>query len=173
MGTRLLSLLAVLVIVTGCAKNNDQSTMAGDGSLTGGDRTVVSNTETGTTVSSTVTPGTQEDLTTNVGDRVFFGLDQSDLSSDSRQMVERQAQWLKSYPNVSVTVEGHCDERGTREYNLALGEKRAMSVKNYLISNGVEPGRIQTISYGKERPAVTGSDESAWGQNRRGVLVVQ
>lgn len=174
--TRILGMLAVLVIVAGCSSNKDQSTMAGDGSLTGGDRTAVTNTDTGlssTTTTGNVTPGTQEDLTVNVGDRVFYGYDQSDLSAEARATVEKQAQWLKTYPNVNVTVEGHCDERGTREYNLALGEKRAMAVKNYLISNGVEPGRIQTISYGKERPAVTGSDEASWAQNRRGVLVVQ
>lgn len=172
MGARLLSLLAVLVVLAGCSSTNkDQSTIDGYGGLTGGDRTAVT-TADGTTSTST-TPGTQEDLNVNVGDRVFFGYDQFDLSGEARTTIEKQAAWLKQYPNVNVTVEGHCDERGTREYNLALGEKRAMAVKNYLVSNGVEPGRLQTISYGKERPAVTGSDDSSWAQNRRGVLVVQ
>src|SRR5690606_31008944 len=120
-----------------------------------------------------IQPGTQQDLVVNIGDRVFFAYDQYDLSSEARGTVERQAQWLKQYSNVSIIVEGHCDERGTREYNLALGEKRANAVRNYLIANGVEPSRVQTISYGKERPAVMGADESSWAQNRRGVVVVQ
>ena len=120
-----------------------------------------------------VVPGTQQDLVVNVGDRVFFGYDQYDLTAEARATVERQATWMKTYANVSVIVEGHCDERGTREYNLALGEKRAMAVRNYLIANGVAPNRVQTISYGKERPVVLGSDNTSWAQNRRGVLVVQ
>ena len=171
---RLLSLLAVLVIVTGCSSTKDQSAMVGDGSLNAGDRTAVtSGGADGSGIASNVKPGTQEDLTVNVGDRVFFGYDQYDITSEGRALVEKQAQWLKTYPAVNVTVEGHCDERGTREYNLALGEKRALAVKNALVASGVEVGRIQTISYGKERPAVTGADDSSWAQNRRGVLVVQ
>lgn len=118
-------------------------------------------------------PGTQEDLVVNVGDRVFFATDSSDLNQKSRTTLENQAAWLQQYPNVNVLVEGHADERGTREYNLALGERRANTVKNYLISLGVNPSRISTVSYGKERPAVPGSDEMAWSQNRRGVTVVQ
>jgi peptidoglycan-associated lipoprotein len=119
-----------------------------------------------------VGPGTQADLVANVGDRVFFELDRSDITQEGRATLGRQAEWLKKYPNVSVTVEGHADERGTREYNLALGERRATAVKNYLVANGIPSNRIQTVSYGKERPAVLGSDESAWAQNRRGVTVV-
>jgi peptidoglycan-associated lipoprotein len=119
------------------------------------------------------TPGTQQDLVVNVGDRVFFGYDKYDLSPEAKTTIEKQAQWLKTYPHINVSIEGHCDERGTREYNLALGEKRAAAVRNYLVALGVEASRLQTISYGKERPAVTGSDETAWAQNRRGVLVVQ
>ncbi|MEZ0259691.1 MAG: peptidoglycan-associated lipoprotein Pal [Alphaproteobacteria bacterium] len=118
-------------------------------------------------------PGSQQDLVVNVGDRVFFGYDQYDLTSEARSTIERQAQWMKQYPSVSIMVEGHADERGTREYNIALGEKRASAVRNYLIANGVEPSRLQTISYGKERPAVMGAEETSWAQNRRGVLVVQ
>lgn len=118
-------------------------------------------------------PGTQQDLVVNVGDRVFFDYDQSDLRPDARATVERQAQWLRTYPGVQVTVQGHADERGTREYNLALGERRATAVRNYLVALGIEAGRIDTISYGKERPAVLGSNEESWAQNRRGVLVVR
>lgn len=117
--------------------------------------------------------GSAEDFRVSVGDRVFFGYDRFDLTPEARSVLERQAAWLRQYPNVRVLVAGNCDERGTREYNLALGEKRAMAVRNYLVANGVEANRVQTISYGKERPAVLGSDETSWAQNRRGVVVVQ
>jgi peptidoglycan-associated lipoprotein len=118
------------------------------------------------------TPGSQEDLAQNVGDRVFFDYDSSALSADSQHTLEKQAAWLKQYGSVKVTVEGHCDERGTREYNLALGERRADATKKYLVGLGIPASRISTISYGKERPAVIGSDESAWSQNRRAVTVL-
>lgn len=117
-------------------------------------------------------PGSQQDLAINIGDRVFFGYDRYDLTPDARRALELQAEWLKRYPNVTVTVEGHCDERGTREYNLALGERRASAVRSYLVALGIEPHRVQTISYGKERPAVVGSGAESWAQNRRGVTVV-
>jgi len=117
-------------------------------------------------------PGTQEDLVVNVGDRVFFDFDKSVIKAEGAKTLERQAAWLKKYPDVTVTVEGHADERGTREYNLALGERRAAAVKNFLVALGVDPGRIATISYGKERPAAIGHNEAAWAQNRRGVTVV-
>lgn len=118
-------------------------------------------------------PGTQSDLVVNVGDRVFFGYDRYDLTEEARKVLELQAQWLKEYPHVAVTIEGHTDERGTREYNLALGERRAMAVKNYLVAMGVDPRRITTVSYGKERPAVHESNPSAWAQNRRSVTIVE
>lgn len=117
-------------------------------------------------------PGSQRDLEANVGDRVFFDYDSSVVNAEGQQTLQRQAQWLQNYPSVRVTVEGHCDERGTREYNLALGERRAAAVKKYLSGLGVAGNRVSTISYGKERPAVSGGDESANGQNRRGVTVV-
>jgi peptidoglycan-associated lipoprotein len=117
-------------------------------------------------------PGTQEDLVVNVGDRVFFAYDKSDLSAEARATLDRQAAWLKKYSSAVVTIEGHCDERGTREYNLALGERRATAVKNYLVADGIGASRVHTVSYGKERPAVLGSNEAAWAQNRRGVTVV-
>ncbi len=174
MGARLLSLLAVLVIVAGCSKNEPES------GLITTDSNYSTNQATTTTTDDSATLGTggplagsQQDFVVNVGDRVFFGYDQYDLTGEARATVERQAQWLKQYPNVSLTVEGHADERGTREYNLALGEQRATAVRNYLIANGVDAGRIQTISYGKERPAVMGSDDQSWAQNRRGVVVIQ
>lgn len=117
-----------------------------------------------------VIPGSQEDFV-RVGDRVFFDFDEYDLRQDARETLERQAIWLKQYPSVVVTVQGHTDERGTREYNLALGERRATAVKNYLVALGVDPRRIKTISYGKEVPFDPRSNEEAWALNRRGVSV--
>lgn len=117
-------------------------------------------------------PGTQQDLVVNVGDRVFYGYDRYDLSPEAQRTLEMQAEWLTRYPSVNVTIEGHCDERGTREYNLALGERRANAVKSYLVALGIDPMRITTLSFGKERPAVLGSNPAAWSQNRRGVTVV-
>jgi peptidoglycan-associated lipoprotein len=172
MGARFLGLMAVLVLVTGlagCTGNKDKTQNTGDGA------TVTTQTTDGTQVATDgqYAPGSQAQLVAEIGDRVYFGYDQYDLTPEARSTVERQAQWMKTYPNVNVMVEGHCDERGTREYNLALGEKRANAVRNYLISNGVPAGRVQSISYGKERPAIMGADETSWAQNRRGVLVVQ
>jgi peptidoglycan-associated lipoprotein len=117
-------------------------------------------------------PGSEQDLVATAGDRVFFAYDHSEISSEAQQILERQAQWLKRYPNVTVTIEGHTDERGTREYNLALGERRAEAVKNVLVALGIPAGRMTTISYGKERPAIPHSDETSYAQNRRGVTVV-
>ena len=122
--------------------------------------------------SSNIVPGSEEDLRVNVGDTVHFDYDKYDILDADRGTLQRQAEWLKKYPSVRVTVEGHCDERGTREYNLALGARRANAVKEYLVSLGVAAGRIETISYGKERPICTESNEGCWAQNRRGVTVV-
>ena len=112
-------------------------------------------------------PGSQQDLAQNAGDRVFFEFDRSDISSEAQQILERQASWLQHYPNVSVTIEGHCDERGTREYNLALGERRADAVKNVLVAAGIPASRISTISYGKERPIVVGLERGGLGAEPR------
>ena len=170
MGARILSLLAVLVLVVGCSKQKpDVGSFSTDADITAAPIT----TEAIPSVDQGPVSGTQQDLVITVGDRVFFGYDKYDLESDARSTIERQTQWLRRYPHINVSIEGHCDERGTREYNLALGEKRAASVKNYLIALGIESSRIQTLSYGKERPAVMGSDETSWAQNRRGVVVVQ
>ncbi|NVJ71024.1 MAG: peptidoglycan-associated lipoprotein Pal [Alphaproteobacteria bacterium] len=115
----------------------------------------------------------QDGLTAFAGDRVFFEYDSSEITDEARRTLAKQVEWLMHYPRVRVSIEGHCDERGTREYNLALGERRANAVKNYLIALGVPASRMNTISYGKERPAVVGNGESTWSQNRRGVLRVQ
>jgi len=117
-------------------------------------------------------PGSQEDLVRNVGDRIFYDFDKSELRPEARRTIERWAGWLKQYPQVTVTVEGHADERGTREYNIALGERRATAARNFLVSQGIDARRVATISYGKERPAVLGSNEAAWSQNRRAVMQV-
>lgn len=119
-----------------------------------------------------LTSGNVGELAPGVVDRVFFAYDSSVLSGEGQATLERQATWLRSNPSQSVIVEGHCDERGTREYNLALGERRAAAAKSYLVSLGIPSGRISTVSYGKERPAVPGSNESAWAQNRRAVTVL-
>jgi len=129
--------------------------------------------QSGSGVAGAATPGSREDFIQNVGDRVFFDFDKSNIKPEGQATLQKQAAWLKKYPNVKVTVEGHCDERGTREYNLGLGERRATAVKRALVALGIDAGRISTISYGKERPAVVGSNEAAWAQNRRGVTVVQ
>lgn len=107
-----------------------------------------------------------------VPDRVYFALNKYNLTPASVQVLNLQAEWLNADPNVSIVVEGHCDERGTREYNLALGEKRAMAVKNYLVNKGIAPSRIQTISYGKERPVVLGTGEAIWSKNRTAITVI-
>ncbi len=116
--------------------------------------------------------GGYDEFVANVGDRVFFGTDSSAIGGEAQATLQRQAAWLKEYSNVDVIVEGHCDERGTREYNLALGERRANAARNYLVRLGVNASRITTVSYGKERPAVIGSGDGAWSQNRRGVTVL-
>ncbi len=106
-------------------------------------------------------------------DRIFFDTDGSTVREDGRQTLNRQAEWLKKYPNYQITIEGHCDERGTREYNLALGERRANAARQYLIAQGIPAARLKTVSYGKERPDPVGSDEAAWSRNRRAVTALE
>lgn len=161
---KIVCLMAALVLVSACETTGSG---AGEGANGGMDGSGANGRMGGAAKA-----GTQEDLVLNVGDRVFFEFDRSDLNPEARATLDRQAAWLKKYSTVGVTIEGHCDERGTREYNLALGERRAMSVKNYLVADGVGASRVKIVSYGKERPAVLGSNEAAWAQNRRGVTVV-
>ena len=123
-------------------------------------------------VSSNIVAGSAEDLRVNVGDTVHFEYNAYDIMEGDKSTLQRQASWLAKYPSVRVTIEGNCDERGTREYNLALGARRANAVKEYLVSLGVSNGRIETISYGKERPMCTDSSESCYAQNRRGVTTI-
>jgi len=117
-------------------------------------------------------PGSQQDFVVNVGDRVFFESDQSDLTPQSRATLDKQVQWLQQYGQYTFTIEGHADERGTREYNIALGARRAQTVREYLASRGIQPSRMRTISYGKERPVAVCNDISCWSQNRRAVTVL-
>ena len=140
--------LATLAIA-GCAKQTDQSALAG-----------------------AAIPGSQQDFVVNVGDRVFFETDSSELTDQARATLDKQAQWLNNYNRYAFTIEGHADERGTREYNLALGARRAETVREYLGSRGVSGQRMRTISYGKERPVALCNDISCWSQNRRAVTVL-
>ncbi|WP_350335159.1 peptidoglycan-associated lipoprotein Pal [Coralliovum pocilloporae] len=116
-------------------------------------------------------PGSVQEFTVSVGDRVFFTTDSTDLTAEGKTTLDRQAQWLTQYAKYSITIEGHADERGTREYNLALGARRATATRNYLMSKGIAPTRIKTISFGKERPVAVCDDISCWSQNRRAVTV--
>ena len=170
MRLKLLSLFAATLLVAACGSTPEES-----GDTTGGGSSA-SSVAPSTSTTSQALPGpeagSQEDLVVNVGDRVLFDTDRSDLTPSARATVETLAVWLKSFPAVTMTVEGHADERGTREYNLALGERRANSVQDYLIALGVNPNRISTISFGKERPVVPGSNEEAWRQNRRAAFIV-
>ena len=161
----LLSLL-IAVFISACAtKPKDSAETSGTGSSSSDGASVDSST-------AEIQGGSQEDLIVNVGDRVFFGYNSSALDTDAQELLQDQAAWLKQYSDVAITIEGHCDERGTREYNLALGEQRAQAVKNWLILLGIDTSRVSTISYGKERPAVVGSNDGAWSQNRRSVTIV-
>ena len=117
-------------------------------------------------------PGSEQDFATNVGDRIYFIVDQSDLTPEGQETLTKQAPWLQQYPNVVVQVEGHSDERGTREYNIALSARRATATREFLIAQGVNPKRISSIAYGKERPAALCDAEQCWTQNRRAVTVI-
>jgi len=174
---RLLAIALLATTMAACSSTPDEE----GGAVTVGERTdgYGSGPLDGTgvygdgSVDGSAIPGSQQDLATNVGDRVFFAYDSYDLAPEARDTLNRQAEWLNRYPNLSITIEGHSDERGTREYNIALGDRRATAVKNYLVSMGVGSSRLNTISYGKEQPAVVGSDAASWAQNRRGVTRVQ
>lgn len=166
-----------LLLLGGCSSSSETATGASAGGAGAGGGApgaggVSSSELAGAGAGGQVTPGSQQDLEVNVGDRVFFAFDSSVLDDAARQTLERQATWLKQFAAVSATIEGHADERGTREYNLALGDRRATAAKSYLVALGISPDRLRTISYGKERPADPGHDETAWALNRRAVTVV-
>ena len=159
LNAKLLGAVAALALLTACQSSTADNAATGAGAAAGS--------------SAGPRPGSQEDLVANVGDRVFFDTDSTQVRGDGRSTLERQAAWLARYPQVTVYMEGHADERGTREYNLALGQRRANSARDLLVANGVSGQRIQTVSYGKDRPAALGSDESSWAQNRRAVTTVR
>jgi len=148
-GAKFAAVVLATLAIAGCAKQADQSALA-----------------------SAAIPGSQQDFVVNVGDRVFFDTDSSELSDQARATLDKQAQWLSNYNRYAFTIEGHADERGTREYNIALGARRAETVREYLVSRGVSGQRMRTISYGKERPVVVCNDISCWSQNRRAVTVL-
>jgi peptidoglycan-associated lipoprotein len=158
MKMKLIGALAAIALLGACQSGDENAAASGAGSAAN---------------AAGPRPGSQEDLVANVGDRVFFDFDRSNIRADQRPVLERQASWLGRYPQVQVSVEGHTDERGTREYNLALGQRRANAARDVLVAGGVAPSRISTISYGKDRPAALGSNEEAWAQNRRAVTVVR
>jgi peptidoglycan-associated lipoprotein len=149
-GAKLAAVIMATLAIAGCAKTADQNAA----------------------LAGSAAPGSQQDFVVNVGDRVFFETDSSELTDQSRATLDKQAQWLGNYNRYSFTVEGHADERGTREYNIALGARRAETVREYLISRGVAAQRMRTISYGKERPVALCNDISCWSQNRRAVTVL-
>ena len=168
---KFLSLLAALLLVSACATEPEES-----GKSMGKGASASASSSSGPAAAAPAmgaSPGTKEDFVVNVGDRVFFDRDKSDIKADSVATLNKQATWLERYSRVTIAIQGHCDERGTREYNLALGNRRAAAVKDYLVSRGIAANRIDIISYGKERPAVLGSNEWAWAQNRRGVTVIR
>ncbi len=154
---KIVAALSVALAMGACSKNpNEDGANSGLGGMGAG----------------AASPGSQQDFVVNVGDRVFFESDQTELTSTAQATLEKQARWLSQYPRYTITIEGHADERGTREYNFALGARRAESTKSYLAARGVSASRIRTISYGKERPVAVCNDISCWSQNRRAVTVL-
>ena len=176
--TRFLMMFAVVVLVGACS-TKDKSGSIDDENITITERENITDGPLAgiyddpiNSQSLSAGAGSAQDFVVNVGDRLYFGYDSYSLSSEARQTLENQAQWLNQNASKSFTIEGHADERGTREYNLALGERRANAMKNYLVALGVDPRRVTVISYGKERPSSPGANPAAWSQNRRGVTVL-
>ncbi|HEU0066986.1 MAG TPA: peptidoglycan-associated lipoprotein Pal [Sphingomonas sp.] len=167
--TTLLLAATALVAVSGCAKKRPATLPPAPIDPNAG----VPRETTTTDAGGAIVPGSDADFRRSVSSNtVNFGLDQFDIDAQARAILDAQAAWLVKYPNRRITLEGHCDERGTREYNLALGDRRANAAKNYLVARGIDASRISTISYGKERPLALGSDEDSWAQNRRAVTIV-
>jgi len=166
MKLRYLSIIAAVALVAACESAPKTEQKAGAASQPPAQAPAA-------TTAPSVVPGSQADFVANVGDRIFFDFDKSELKPEARATLAKWVAFLKKYPADKLTIEGHCDERGTVEYNLGLGDRRATAAKNFLVAQGVDAGRLKTISYGKSRPAVVGHDEAAWSQNRRDVGVVE
>lgn len=173
MAFRVLPILILTGLLAGCGSDPDTTAAAtgqgGQSSLGGAGQGGLGAGQGGVNAR----PGSQEELAATIGDRVFFVTDSASVGADQRPVLERQAGWLQQYRQVTVTLEGHSDERGTREYNLALSQRRANAARDILVSQGVAGTRITTIGFGKDRPAALGSDEQAWAQNRRAVTTVR
>ncbi|KAA2234403.1 peptidoglycan-associated lipoprotein Pal [Salinarimonas soli] len=161
---RLAAAASLALAIAACSSTpNPDATAAAGGGLGGAG---------GFGVGGAATPGSSQDFAVNVGDRVFFDSDSTDLSPTAIATLDKQAQWLARYPRYTILIEGHADERGTREYNFSLGARRGQNVRDYLASRGVDSSRMRTVSYGKERPVAVCNDMSCWSQNRRGVTVL-
>lgn len=167
LGLKLIGVAAAALMLAACA-TTPKSTASAAGAGTGTTQAAPSSHP----MTSSIIPGSEADLVKNVGDRVFFAFNKSNLSPTARATLQRQAAWLKAHPQVTIRIEGNCDERGTQEYNLALGNRRAHAAKAYLVNLGIASSRITTISYGKERPVALGHNEAAWAQNRNAISVV-
>jgi len=167
MRSKLLTLFAAGLLLAACESTSDGS--GGGSGSSSGSTGGSGSAGTSSGAAGSYNQGSKEQFIVEVGDRVYFDFDASNLRADARAQLEKQAAWLRQFPSVSATIEGHCDERGTREYNLALGERRANSARDYLVALGISGGRLATISFGKERPAVIGTGEAVWALNRRAV----
>ena len=159
MNAKIMGAFAAVALLAACSSSDNAAATAGGAA--------------GAPVTAGPGPGSQEDLVANVGDRVFFDTDRSNLKPEGRGTLDRQATWLGRYAQNNVQIAGNCDERGTQDYNIALGQRRANAARDYLVARGVASSRITTISYGKDRPTALGSDESAWAQNRNAITSVR
>jgi peptidoglycan-associated lipoprotein len=164
-GFKIALALACALSLAACSKKNTTANLDGGGLGAAGDGSELSG-------SAAQVPGSEADFAANVGDKVYFDNDQSSLTAEGRETLLKQANWLQQYPQVSIQIEGHADERGTREYNISLSARRATTVRNFLISQGISKDRVSSIAYGKERPAANCDQEECWSQNRRAVTVI-
>ena len=163
MNVKIIGALAAVSLLAACSGNNPANTGATSGT----------GAPIGASAGGNAAPGSEEDLVANVGDRVFFAYNENSLSGDAQATLDKQSAWLQKYPQVAVQIAGNTDDRGTEEYNLALGQRRANSARDYLVSRGVSQDRLSTISYGKDRPTALGDDEQAWAQNRNAITAVR
>lgn len=171
---RILACLLGVALLTACSSSDDSKNAAGSGAATAGMNDGSANAGgMGAGGAGRAAPGSQEDLTQSAGDRIFFDTDRNMLNAQASGTLDRQSAWLQKYPQVNIWVAGNCDERGTEEYNLALGQRRANADRDYLVAHGVTRNRIETISYGKSRPIDAASTQEGWGQNRNAITSVR